>query len=77
MPQESQALYEARLRIIVVHEFGFSLAALMAGSAPPPSVLHSSDARYAWVNALPIWGHGTIDLTRGELVVTGFTIPSP
>lgn len=35
--------------------------------------LHSSDSRYLWVNGLPIWGRGTIDLARAELQVRGFT----
>lgn len=35
--------------------------------------LHSSDARYLWLNGLPIWGQGTIDLAHVALRVRGFT----
>lgn len=37
------------------------------------ATLHTSDPRYLWVNGLPIWGTGTIDIARGEIRVTGFT----
>lgn len=39
------------------------------------ATLHTADPRYLWVNALPMWGVGTLDLARSELRVTGFTGP--
>lgn len=39
-----------------------------------PSI-QSSDPRYSWLNALPIWGRGTFELARGEIRAKAFTIP--
>ena len=58
---------------------GTGIAIATRGAGPLPLfeqvTLHSTDARYLWVNGLPIWGHGTIDLSRAELRVRGFTDP--
>ncbi|HEX5760367.1 MAG TPA: DUF3237 family protein [Thermoanaerobaculia bacterium] len=37
--------------------------------------LHSSDARYAWLNGLPVWTTGTADLARAEMQVAGHAPP--
>jgi len=38
-------------------------------------LLHCSDPRYTWVNRLPVWARGTIELARGEIRATGFASP--
>ncbi len=36
--------------------------------------LFTSAAEYAWVNRLPIWAVGTVDLAKGEIRGTGYIV---
>lgn len=40
------------------------------------ATLQTADSRYLWVNGLPIWGIGALDLPHGEIRVTGYTSPT-
>ncbi len=38
------------------------------------ATLTTSEADYAWVNPLQIWAPGTVDLSKGEVHITGYAV---